>query len=301
MINDAPSAAVRPNNWGCNYIHLNNHGGIQDQLELSYDGPLTSTTANVANMCSQASGGTTLELGEIVLNPWGDGNATVEEWDTLSRACLVVMNISESTDDMIYTFSVDRASPVAGIFYGVENDTDEVMLRWSLADPSDIVSLDLMRATSSDGEFVTLNDAPLASSPIGFYLDSDVRPGDRLWYRLVATDHHGDTDVVEPGTIAVTLGDAPGVSFAPVFPNPVRTTATIEFTAPYDGARATLVIYDAVGRVVARLVDRTVGAGRHACAWDGRTDSGSLAASGQYFCVLMVDRERRTQKLMLVR
>jgi len=301
VINDAPSAALRPNNWGCNYIHLNNHGGVQDQLELSYDGPLTSTTANVASVCSQASGGMTLELGTIALNPWGDGNTTVDEWDTLSRACLVVMNISESTDGMVYTYSVDRASPVAGIFYGVEYDSDEVMLRWSLADPSDVVSLDLMRATSSDGEFVALNDEPLAPSPLDFYLDTDVRPGDRLRYRLVATDHHGETDVVEPGTITVALGDAPGVTFAPVFPNPARATTTLEFTAPYDGARATLVIYDAAGRIVTRLVDRTVGAGRHTCAWDGHTDSGSLAASGQYFCVLTVDRERRTQKLMLIR
>lgn len=301
VIDDTPAVAVRPNNWGCNYIHLNNPGGAEDQLELSYDGPLTSTTANIAGICSQASGGATSELGEIVLNAWGNGNATVEEWDTLSRACLVVMNTSESTDGMIYTYTVDKASPVAGIFYGVENDTDEVTLRWSLADPSSVVSLDLMRATSSDGEFVALNDEPLAPSPCGLYVDADVRPGDRLWYRLVATDHSGETDAVEPGTITVTLGDAPGVSFAPVFPNPARTAATLEFTAPYDGAHATLVIYDASGRVVARLVDRTVGAGRHSCGWDGRTDTGSLAASGQYFVVLTVDREQRTRKLMLIR
>ncbi len=301
VIDDSPAAAVRPNNWGCNYVHLNNPGGAEDQLEVSYDGPLTGTTANVAGLCSQTAGGGTSELGNIALNAWGDGNATVDDWDTLSRTCLIVMNTSESTDDMIYTFSVDKASPVAGIFYGVENGTDEVTLRWSLADPGGVVSLALERATSSDGEFTAINNEPIEPSAFGVYLDRDVRPGDRLWYRLVATDHYGDTDLVEPGTIAVTLGEAPGVSFAPVFPNPARAAATLEFSVPYDGAHATLNVYDTMGRLVTRLIDQTVGAGRHARTWDGRAESGDLVASGHYFCVLTVDGERRMQKLLLVR
>ncbi|MCD4691189.1 T9SS type A sorting domain-containing protein, partial [bacterium] len=127
------------------------------------------------------------------------------------------------------------------------------------------------------------------------------RPGDRLWYQLVATDHLGGQDVVEPGTILVSLGEAPGVSFAPAFPNPARSTATLEFTVPYDGAHAALRMYDAAGRLVAQLCDETVGAGRHARTWNGRSDAGSPAASGQYFCVLTVDGEQRMQKLMLIR
>jgi len=300
VIDDAPAPAYRPNNWGCNYVHLNNPGGAEDQLEVSYDGPQTSTIANVAGLCSQAAGGSTSEIGEIPLNAWGNGNATVDDWDTLARACLIVMNTS-SVDDMVYTFSVDKASPVAGIFYGVENGTDEVTLRWSLADPSEVVSLALERATSTDGDFVAINDTPLEISAFGLYLDTDVRPGDRLWYRLVATDHFGETDLVEPGTIAVTLGESPGVSFAPVFPNPASATATLEFTIPYDGARAALTVYDASGRTVARLTDRTVGAGRHSVVWNGRTLSGDVAASGHYFCVLTADGTRQTRKLLLVR
>ncbi len=301
VIDDGPPLAYRPNHYGCNYIHLLNAGGAEDQLEVSYDGPHTTVTTNVAGLCTQATTGSTSEAGTIPLNAWGNGDATVEDWDTLSRACLVVANSSDATDGMEYTFSVHKASPVAGIFYGLENGTDLVTLRWSLDDPASVATLTIERATSSDGVFEQLGDGPFEASPVGVYVDADVRPGDRLWYRLVATDHHGESDIVEPGVITVALGESPGVTFAPVFPNPSRGSATLEFTVPYDGARATLTVHDAAGRVVRRLLDRTAGAGRHARVWNGRNDHGGAVASGLYFCVLTVDGQRRSQKLLLVR
>ena len=56
VIDDSPAVNVRPNNFGCNYIHLNNPGGDEDQLEVSYDGPQTGTTANVAELAGQGTG-----------------------------------------------------------------------------------------------------------------------------------------------------------------------------------------------------------------------------------------------------
>lgn len=64
------------------------------------------------------------------------------------------------------------------------------------------------------------------------------------------------------------------------FPNPVNGTTTIAFTLPTP-EEVDLRIYDSGGRMVAQLLETTLGAGRHDVRWpaDGLT-------SGRYFCRL---------------
>ena len=51
------------------------------------------------------------------------------------------------------------------------------------------------------------------------------------------------------------------------YPNPFNPETVIRFDLP-EGAYMRLVIYDAIGREVARLVDQPMGAGRHAVRWE---------------------------------
>lgn len=66
------------------------------------------------------------------------------------------------------------------------------------------------------------------------------------------------------------------------YPNPFNPATTVAFTLDRD-AQATLRVYDVRGRLVRRLLDSYVAAGRKSVSWDGRDDAGRPVASGTYF------------------
>jgi hypothetical protein len=84
-------------------------------------------------------------------------------------------------------------------------------------------------------------------------------------------------------------------------PNPFNPSTLFSFSAPA-GAHVELVVYDVAGRRV-RVLARSAftEGGRHEVLWDGRTDDGTLVASGVYFCHLVVGEERQTRKAVVLR
>jgi hypothetical protein len=85
----------------------------------------------------------------------------------------------------------------------------------------------------------------------------------------------------------------------PPSPNPAHSPATILFELP---ARAPvqLRIYDAAGRQVVMLADRTFDAGQHEIAWSGRSADGRDLASGVYFLELVSYASRHIERLVLI-
>jgi hypothetical protein len=100
---------------------------------------------------------------------------------------------------------------------------------------------------------------------------------------------------------------APGFA-APAFhaphPNPFNPYATLSFDVPGQrgGARpVTLVIYDASGRLVRRLVSGAVGTGPKSVVWDGRDQGGRPLGSGIYFARITIGEFAASRKLALIR
>jgi hypothetical protein len=88
-------------------------------------------------------------------------------------------------------------------------------------------------------------------------------------------------------------------NFAPITPNPVKTTGTIKYQLP-TAQRITLKVYAASGELVRTLVDEPQTAGTHAVVWDGRDAQGKEVASGVYLCRLQGENEGMTEKLIMV-
>jgi hypothetical protein len=126
-----------------------------------------------------------------------------------------------------------------------------------------------------------------------FLCDRDaVQPG----MRIFDASTHVLLDVVDVGLppydvlfvqpdppIAVdpVAAPAPRARLGQNAPNPFRPTTRIPFTLAH-AARVRLDIFDVRGRLVARMIDRRLGAGEHAVRWDGRRLDGQPAASGIY-------------------
>ena len=130
------------------------------------------------------------------------------------------------------------------------------------------------------------------------------------------TDHEGRRFALSAGEKEVTLSDdqssvqiqqstgrfavaaAPNpreFEFGKVYPNPIRTQAELEYALPEE-ADVSIVVYDLLGRQVARLVDEERETGRY----QTQVDAGGLA-SGKYFVRMQAGSFQKTRQLTVVR
>lgn len=84
------------------------------------------------------------------------------------------------------------------------------------------------------------------------------------------------------------------------YPNPFNPSTEIRFALP-KSSNVKLVIYDLMGRVVSTLVDQNMSMGSHRVTWNGREQSGKVAASGVYFYHLQADGFNATKKMVLMK
>ena len=106
----------------------------------------------------------------------------------------------------------------------------------------------------------------------------------------------------EPDQTAVEETDALPAQFALelAYPNPFNSQTVIPFSIPA-ADQVELVVYDALGRLVRRLVDNTLEPGTYLIGWDGRDERGMEAASGAYFVRLRAGDRVASGRLALVR
>ncbi len=124
----------------------------------------------------------------------------------------------------------------------------------------------------------------VAGEPWGLTLDPD------RWIIKMATV---TTDVA-------TVGVPHPFALAQNRPNPFRPTTTISFSLAERGP-ATLRIYDAAGRLISQLFDRTAEPGPHEVDWDGRMRDGTAASPGVYFYRLESSGRELTGRMALVK
>jgi hypothetical protein len=75
-----------------------------------------------------------------------------------------------------------------------------------------------------------------------------------------------------------------------IAPNPSSRGTTLRLSIPGPG-RISAEVFDAGGRMVARIPARTVAGGENTQSWNGRSDTGEPAASGVYYVRSRFDRQ----------
>ncbi len=84
------------------------------------------------------------------------------------------------------------------------------------------------------------------------------------------------------------------------YPNPFNPMTQIEFALEQPGI-VDLSIFDIAGRLVATLHEGGLEAGGHQVIWNGMTDRGVPASSGQYLYVLETPNGRQSRSMVLVK
>ncbi len=109
-----------------------------------------------------------------------------------------------------------------------------------------------------------------------------------------------------PGAANVMMSRVAQASHTPrscgldVYPNPFNMAATIAVQVKEAG-RVRVAVYDIMGRCLTVLFDDKCNSNSFMLRWDGRDLNGNPAASGVYLVVLQSDREKRVNKILLLR
>ena len=140
---------------------------------------------------------------------------------------------------------------------------------------------------SGDSAFLLSEGSPCidAGNPASpFDPDSTITDVGALW--LNSTLESGDDGIAGIPEI---------FTFLKAFPNPFNPVTTLNFNLP-SKSMTSLVIFDAQGREVAKLIDGWVEVGRHSMEFNA-----SELSSGIYFARLMSEGNIRAQKLLLIK
>ncbi len=118
----------------------------------------------------------------------------------------------------------------------------------------------------------------------------------------VSFDRDGSFQVMagKLGTIPSELLIPTAYALNQNYPNPFNPSTTVSFRLPHSG-HVSLVIYDLLGREVARLVDTSMRYGIHSVGWNGKSDQGTLLSSGVYFIRMKADGFADVKKMVLVK
>jgi predicted GH43/DUF377 family glycosyl hydrolase len=84
------------------------------------------------------------------------------------------------------------------------------------------------------------------------------------------------------------------------YPNPFNPVCTIRYDLP-QACEVSLMVYDILGREMARLVDGYMELGYHQVQWDGREASGREVPSGIYIARLVTPEYSKSIKMLLLK
>jgi hypothetical protein len=264
-----------------------------------------------------------------------DGHARIEGWDYVSTVpahgddvyqtvaptlcdstaeggvCWSVFLVRAATADPCVYFdsapdsgySIDNLAPAPPAGLLADGDESLVTLTW---DPSEDGDFDYFAVYRDlDPEFEP-------GDPIGYtsettFDDTDPPYAPDWWYKVTAFDFGGNESEPseEAGVVATIAPEAIPSRFwlGPAVPTPFPATTQIQYWVPAGEERCTvrLTVYDALGRVVRRLVDGAVSPGSHVATWDGRDDDGAPVASGVYFYSMEAGDYTNRRKAVLLR
>ncbi len=116
-------------------------------------------------------------------------------------------------------------------------------------------------------------------------------------FELYIADFHPEK-YEKPTDVAVALPS--GFAITGNHPNPFNPSTTISFTLPVNG-NTQLAVYDITGRLVRSLVNGQMTSGVHSVVWNGRDESGRLAATGVYLSRLSQNGRTTANRMLLAK
>ncbi len=84
------------------------------------------------------------------------------------------------------------------------------------------------------------------------------------------------------------------------YPNPFNNHTTIFYFLSHN-IYVSLLIFNANGQMVSRLIDENQNSGSHQVIWNGSDENGNILSSGIYFAVLKAGEEQQVKRMVLLK
>jgi len=194
-------------------------------------------------------------------------------------------------------YSVDNLSPSTPVGVAMTNGA---VLQWDDNEEQDLSGYRVYGKTSESSDAILLETLSTSEYDV---TNSNENGGYHFW-GVSAFDYNGNESPIEE--IAwiptdVEEQEVPSVNhLSQNYPNPFNPITTIDFGLK-NPSDVSLRVYDVSGRPIRVLADGHFGAGEYCRIWNGRTDIGTMAASGVYFYRLITSDFTETRKMILIR
>lgn len=239
-------------------------------------------------------------------DPCGGGTSTIplssceapDMWvdndcDGCTPAC-----ITDGCETLVHWWPDDIGVPIAPGSFRAERVGSSVRLTWTASGDVDRIGFDVHRL-GTDGSRSRINRTPIRGEGSAFTFVDPAAPRGVVQYLLSETLADGAVSWFGP----VQVGGIPSVGVGRLASRPNPFSASTVMRIEVDGpGEVRLGIYDVAGRLVRRLIDRTVGEpGVVEQLWDGRDGSGHEVVSGVYYGVLEVGGKRAAIRIVRAR
>jgi len=259
---------------------------------------------------SDDSDDTPADTSDLVFTIYRPGEMVYVDFDIKPGSCPNPLNTKSNgvlpvailgTDE----FDVDDIDPATVMLEGVSP------LRWNWSDVSTPVTdpTDTCDCTTRGGDGYTDMTLKFDKQDIVDALEAQMPFADRevriltitgMTYAGVPIEGTDCVVILYKGPNRSSAGNLAGYNLGKNYPNPFNPETYISFTLP-EGARASLTIYNVLGKAIRVLVDREMTAGTHTLRWDGTDESGTPVSSGIYFYRLKAGAFDHTMRMVLMK
>ena len=220
-------------------------------------------------------------------------------------SAVVKVTASDGTSAVEVTVQFDEQVPIELSSFVGSVIEDRVVLNWATASQTNNAGFRVLRST--DGETYEVVSELIAGAGTTDQLmdymfeDTSLPAAEIVYYVLEQIDLDGTVNRSNP--IEVLLGarfTLPTEFASAVYPNPFNPRTTISYDLPSD-ADVSIIIYDAIGQEIRRLVSQHYTAGRYSVQWDAKDFMGRSVGSGVYIAKIKAGPNTAIQKMLLLK
>jgi len=266
---------------------------------------ITVTAANFAADATVTFTVTSAGTATISETDNGDGTLTLTASGSGSATADVTASDGTTTTAAV-TVAFSEQVPAELAAFGGSVLEESVALNWTTVSQTNNAGWQVMRST--DGvTYEVVSDMILGAGTSDAVMDygfedTAIPSLEKVYYRLDQIDLNGTVHSSAP--IEVILGarflNLPTDFETRVYPNPFNPATTIAYDLPNESA-VSIVIYDALGQEVRRLVTESKSAGRYTVRWDALDNLGRSVGSGVYIAKVEAGQFSASQKMLLLK
>lgn len=270
--------------------------GFADGAEISWS-VVTDGAAQISVLVGDTDMGKafTSTSTSITIKAMGAGAAT-------ATVTATVGDVSTTPAAVVFSEQV----PVELANFGAELEKGNVVLSWTVASQTNNAGWRILRSADNGAYKIVSELIPGAGTTDALltytFTDVEVNSQVKATYVLEQIDLNGSLH--RSNELEILLGsrfqELPTEFASTVFPNPFNPSTTISYDLPTDSS-VSIVIYDALGQVVRRLVSEHRQAGRYEVQWDAKDHRGYGVGSGVYIAKIEAGGFSASQKMLLLK